>query len=167
MPDGWRPEGLGAVGPEKECRHLSSGDKGIGTEESIGRRLAAQGNSGRCQNVDGFLEDRAVIVDEEIGPDTGPKVQGSCQERRHLSASDEVVRAKRCVRGRRTAEGDSGGCELVDRILEDRTIIVDEQVPAAVVGVALGPDDEGGHLTPRHEIVGTEEQPQGVLYSRR
>jgi hypothetical protein len=59
------------------------------------------------------------------------------QERRHLTTCHIAAGAEPVVHRWITTAGHTGCSQLVDVALEDRTIIVGEQVTAAVVGLAL------------------------------
>ena len=61
------------------------------------------------------------------------------QERGHLASGNDTAGTVHIVDRRVTAFGDSGGAELVDIVLEDRVVIIDEQVAASVIGVADSP----------------------------
>ena len=57
-----------------------------------------------------------------------------------LSAGDDAVGAVAVVSGWVTALGDSSGPEPVNVVFEHRIVIVDEQIPAAIIGLAECPD---------------------------
>src|SRR5690606_29631783 len=66
-PGGLLPVGSGfGQGPHEERGHLLAGDRFVGAEPVVLRRVAAPGDPGRSQGVDVAFEHRALVVDEAI-----------------------------------------------------------------------------------------------------
>jgi hypothetical protein len=80
-------------------------------------------------------------------------VKSPRQEGGHLTSGDEVGGAEPVVGGRVARLGYPGGAEPVDRKLEHRTVVIDEQVPTTVIGEPERADQEGGHLLTTHQAL--------------
>ena len=72
------------------------------------------------------------------------------EKRRHLTPGHVPRWTESVIRGRVTPLRDPGRAQAVDVGLEDRGVVIDEQVPATIVGVAECPDEERCHLASRH-----------------
>ena len=56
--------GVSPSARDKEGSHLATADEVVGTEPVIDWRVAALGDAGRSQSVDGQLKDRIVVIDK-------------------------------------------------------------------------------------------------------
>lgn len=78
------------------------------------------------------------------------------EEGRHLTPCHEIIGTEPIVGRRVATPGHTSRRKAIDITLEHVTVVIDELVPAAVVGVPERPHKERRHLTTGHVVVGAE-----------
>ncbi len=139
----------------QERRHLASGNDIVWTEAVVNRWVAALGAPGGAEFVDVVLEDRVVIIDEQVAASVIDVTDCPYQECGHLLSGDLAVGAEPIVGWRVAAPGDPSGSQLHDVGFENRVVIIDEWV-IELIGEIQGSDQERRHLAPRHLSIRAE-----------
>src|SRR5690606_525586 len=99
---------------------------------------------------------QTFVVEECARASVVGLAQRTDQERRHLAPGHVVVRAEPIVLRRVAPTGNTCRRQAIDVTLEDASVVVDELVPAAVVGVTQRTHQERRHLTTSHVVVRAE-----------
>ena len=128
----------------KKRRHLLASDILARAKESIRRRLAAEGDARSSYLLDVRLKYRAVVVDKEIDIARVRELQDSRQKGSHFASRHEPVRTEEP--GRAT-EGYPCSGEPVDIRLEDRSVVITEEIGSGASREAPGPSQKSGHLS--------------------
>ena len=114
--------------PMQERGHLASGYDTAGTVHVVDWRVASSSDPSGSQLVDIVLEDGVVIVDEQVSAAVVDIADGPYQERGHLLSGDLAIRAEAIIGWRVTSLSDPRRGQPVNVTLEDRIVIVDEQI---------------------------------------
>ena len=118
-------------GSMEEGSRSPSVHKQVRAELGVGGRVTAPRDPGRAQAIDVVLEDRSIVVSEEIATAVVCQAVGPCKEGSELTAIHHSLGTEQCVRRRVASLSDASFGDAIDVVLEDRTVVVSEEVLAS------------------------------------
>ena len=123
-----------------------SGDWVVGAVAVAERGVAADGDAGVMEAFDVGFVAAAVVIGELVRAGALRVAHRSDQEGGHLGSGDRVVGAVAVAERGVAADGDAGVMEAFDVGFVAAAVVIGELVRAGALRVAVGSDQEGGHL---------------------